>query len=195
MQRMTMIVALIASSLAACNAPDPAPPATADSAPQSTPATSAAPPPAAEPAPETVQMPAPAASVDTAGEQQVNASIDSLLGDHARYEPVIRGFQKAVSGGDKAAVAALVRYPFRASIAGKNVVIANAGAFVQRYDQIVTPQIADAIGKQSYADLMVNYQGVMFGSGQAWITGICDKGSKDCESFAVKVVTIQPGAE
>ena len=199
MQRTTMVAALIALGLAACSPPDPAPPATADGAPPPAPAAPAAPSPAPEPAPtrapETAQTPTPAASVDTAGEQQVNASIDSLLGDHTRYEPVIRGFQKAVVDGDKAAVAALVRYPISARIAGKDVVIANADAFVKRYDEIVTPKIADAIGKQNYADLMVNYKGVMFGSGEAWITGICDKGSKDCERFTVKVVTIQPGAQ
>lgn len=197
MQRNAMIAVLIACGLAACSAPDPAP--STDSAPPPVPATSAAPPPPAEPAstpaPEPAQTPPPAAGIDAAGEQRVNASIDRLLGDHARYEPVIRGFQKAVVDGDKAAVAALVRYPIAARIAGKDVAIADADAFVQRYDEIVTPKIADAIGKQNYADLMVNYKGVMFGSGEAWITGICDKGSKDCERFTVKVVTIQPGAQ
>ena len=136
---------------------------------------------------------APAAGADSAGEKAVNDSIDASLGDHTQYEPVIRGFQTAVANGEKNEIAAMVLYPFTATIDGKKQEIKDAAAFVADYDKIVTPDIAKVIRDQKYADLFVNYKGVMFGEGQAWINGICTKDSKNCEKFDVKVVTIQPG--
>jgi len=123
----------------------------------------------------------------------VNASIDKLLGDHARYEAVIEAYRKAVADGDKAAVAALVDYPIEVDIEGKKTSIKDPAAFVQDYDKIVTPAIAHAIEVQKYSDLLVNGQGVMLGSGETWINGVCKEGSADCSEFEVKVVTIQPG--
>ena len=122
----------------------------------------------------------------------VNQSIDQLLGDHAKYEPVIRAFQKAVAAKDAAAVAALVEYPLKVKLGGKSASIANAREFVAHYGEIVTPAMASAIASQPYGKLFVNYQGVMFGSGEAWINGICKDAA--CKQFDVKVVTLQPGA-
>lgn len=120
----------------------------------------------------------------------VNARIDSVLGDHARYEQVATAFQSAVAAGDRDAVAALVAYPFTAHVGGRKLAIADADAFVARYDDIVTPTIADVIAGQQYADLFVNAKGVMFGNGEAWINGSC----KDvaCSDVDVRVVAIQP---
>ena len=133
--------------------------------------------------------PLPVASDNTA----VNASIDRVLGDHAKYQAVIGAYQKAVTDGDKAAVAALVKYPFAATIDGKKTSIPDAMAFVGHYDQIITPAIASVISAQQYPQLMVSGKGVMFGSGETWINGICAPGSTDCSEFDVKVIAIQPG--
>lgn len=120
----------------------------------------------------------------------VNQSIDDLLGNHERYQAVIQQFQKAVADNDAASVASLVNYPFTATIDGKRIKIADRQAFVQQYDKIVTPAIAAAITQQKYSQLMVNYKGVMFGSGEAWINGICK--DKACKQVDVRVVAIQP---
>lgn len=120
----------------------------------------------------------------------VNAAIDAVLGDHAKYEQAIVAFQSAVTGKDRAAVAALVDYPFTAHIDGGTVKIADAAAFVARYEGIVTPEITDVITKQAYADLFVNDKGVMFGNGEAWINGICKDTA--CKDVDVRVVAIQP---
>lgn len=133
---------------------------------------------------------APVLEDDTA----VNASIDRLLGDHAKYQAVIEAYQQAVTRGDKAAVAALVDYPIQVDIDGSKTAIRDASAFVQDYDRIITPAIARTIEAQKYSELMVNSQGVMFGKGETWINGVCSKGRADCGEFEVKVVTIQAGA-
>lgn len=187
---------LAAILLSACDKPAPAPvaPAAADVPSSAAPAAEPAPPPAA---PETAAAtpeaaaPAPAAASDPAADKATDDAIDSNLGDHARYRDVIERFQKAVADKDAGAVAALVYYPFGATIDGKTLVIKDPAGFVAHYDKIVTPPIADAIVKQKYADMFVNYKGVMFGSGEAWVNGICKDNA--CKVFDVKVVTIQPG--
>ena len=158
---------------------------------------------------ETVSAPLPTApAVDTApveadgtaiapaidDDTVVNASIDRLLGDHAKYQAVIQAYQQAVTRSDKAAVAALVEYPIKVDLGGSKVVIRDSAAFVRDYDKIVTRAIARTIEAQRYSELMVNSKGVMFGNGQTWINGVCKQGSADCSEFEVKVVAIQAGA-
>ena len=189
MNKILLGVALASLLLGGCNKP----------ADTSAPESSAAEMPAA-PASDTSATPAPASAAPEpsvasaeAGDKAIDDAIDTLLGDHAKYRAVIDAYQKAVAAGDKEAVAALVDYPFSATIDGKRTPIKNAAGFVENYDKIVTPAIASAIKAQKYSELMVNGKGVMFGSGQTWINGICKKGSADCSEFEVKVVAIQPG--
>lgn len=124
-------------------------------------------------------------------DQAVNDAIDEALGDHTKYQAVIRQFQQAVAAKDAATVAGLVDYPIGVDINGKNTVIRDEKTFIAKYDQFMTPEISKAIVETKYSDLFVNYKGVMFGNGQAWINGIC-KDSK-CDAFDVKVVTLQSG--
>ena len=119
----------------------------------------------------------------------VNAQIDKVLGNHARYETTINAFQQAVAAGSKEDVAAFVRYPIRVSIDGKAATISSSGAFISNYDAIMTPNIVGAIKAQKYEDLLVNSQGVMFGNGQAWLVGICL--DRKCRQSVVKVITLQ----
>ena len=164
---------------------------------------------AVAPAPATIDAPAtsseaPAASSEattpasevtptavSATDQAVNDSIDSNLGDHTRYQAVIQQLQAAVAAGDAAKVAALAQYPFSVDIGGKATVLKNEQEFVARYQEFMTPDISKAIVDTKYADLFVNYKGVMFGNGQAWINGICK--DDQCKAFDVKLVTLQHG--
>jgi len=122
-------------------------------------------------------------------EDAVNASIDNVLGDHALYQKTIEALQQGVKNHDAKAVAALVSYPIKIRVKGTEKTIKSADQFVAQYDAIMIPQIADAVARQSYSDLFVNYQGVMFGNGQVWVNGICK--DKACTTVDVKVVTIQ----
>ncbi len=126
-----------------------------------------------------------------ADDKRVDAAIDRVLGDHRKYRVVIDAYQKAVVAGDKLAVAELVRYPLQVTIDGNRNSIKDAAGFVQHYAQIITPDIARVVEEQQYSELMVNQQGVMFGNGETWISGICKPGSADCSEFEVKVITIQ----
>lgn len=179
-------VAAAAVMLAACtpaeaptDIPAPATGAAASSQPPSSPVTTT------QPSSTAASMPA-----DTSDHAEVNATIDRLLGPHEAFEKVIETFRQAVGSKDAGAVAALVQYPLKATIDGRQATIADADDFVQRYDAIVTPAMAETIAAQKYADLFVNQQGVMFGDGQAWINGICQDAT--CKDLQIRVVTLQP---
>ena len=174
----TPIAALAVLWLAACT---PATPDPAASTPEATPAGSVA-----------DAVPAAPASVAEVVDDPlaVNQAIDEVLGDHVRYEAVIRQLQRAVAANDTAAVAALVNYPFVTVRDGESLRVADAEAFVREYDRIMTPPIAEAIKRQRYSELMVNYKGVMFGNGEAWVNGICKDDA--CKDVDVRVVALQP---
>ena len=174
----TPIAALAVLWLAACT---PATPDPAASTPEATPAGSVA-----------DAVPAAPASVAEVVDDPlaVNQAIDEVLGDHVRYEAVIRQLQRAVAANDTAAVAALVNYPFVTVRDGESLRVADAEAFVRDYDRIMTPPIAEAIKRQRYSELMVNYKGVMFGNGEAWVNGICRDDA--CKNVDVRVVALQP---
>lgn len=174
----TPIAALAVLWLAACT---PATPDPAASTPEATPAGSVA-----------DAVPAAPASVAEVVDDPlaVNQAIDEVLGDHVRYEAVIRQLQRAVVANDTAAVAALVNYPFVTVRDGESLRVADAEAFVREYDRIMTPPIAEAIKRQKYSQLMVNYKGVMFGNGEAWVNGICKDDA--CKDVDVRVVALQP---
>ena len=174
----TPIAALAVLWLAACT---PATPDPAASTPEATPAGSVA-----------DAVPAAPASVAEVVDDPlaVNQAIDEVLGDHVRYEAVIRQLQRAVAANDTAAVAALVNYPFVTVRDGESLRVADAEAFVREYDRIMTPPIAEAIKRQKYSQLMVNYKGVMFGNGEACVNGICKDDA--CKDVDVRVVALQP---
>lgn len=129
------------------------------------------------------------ASPAVAQESATMTRIDDILGDHAKYDPVIKDLQDGVRAQDAKLVAALVNYPITVTISGKQVVIPTAADFAARYDEIITPDIAKAVVDQKYDNLFVNAQGIMFGDGQVWINGVCRDAA--CQQMDPKVVTIQ----
>lgn len=194
------IAAALPLSIAGCGQDRAAPAEPASTSPATAPSAAQADAPAAtvapaagvsdDAAPDAARAGPMDAPAEPDGHAAVNARIDNVLGDHAPYERAVLAFRAAVQAGDRAAVAAMVAYPFTAHLDRGEVRIADAAAFVARYDDIVTPAIARAIGDQRYADLFVNHRGVMFGNGEAWINGACADAA--CAHPDVRVVAIQP---
>ncbi|MCS4281640.1 hypothetical protein [Stenotrophomonas rhizophila] len=126
------------------------------------------------------------AAPTSAGTRDVRQRIDQVLGDSAQYETVFNAFQKAVNGGDRAAVVEEVRFPLNIANGAK---ITGPGEFQRNYERILTPAVRKAIAAQKFDDVMVNQQGVMIGDGQVWLNGTCL--DQACSRTEVKVVTIQ----
>jgi hypothetical protein len=126
--------------------------------------------------------------------QDFDQSVRELFGDDPeRYRAVIEGFQAAVRDGDGATAAGFVEYPIEVEVAGDKRIVRDAADFAAHFAEIVTPEIAAAVEDQPLAEMMVNYQGVMLGQGEVWVSGICRDPA--CETSEVKVVAIQPVAE
>ena len=125
-----------------------------------------------------------------ADDAAMNKAVDAALGDHTAYRTLIDTLQTAIKAHDAAGVAALVAYPIGVTIKGKKITIKTAKDFVAHYEDIVTPAIAAAVQDQPYADMMVNWQGIMLGRGEIWVNGICPDSA--CKTYTARVVTIQP---
>lgn len=117
-------------------------------------------------------MAAGAVSVNAQTAAEVDSSLDALFGAHQPYHQFFEHLQKAVAADDKAAVAALVDYPFQARINGKAVKLRDAAHFVADYDKIVTAKVKHAVAGQTYETLFANWQGVMIGDGEVWFSGV-----------------------
>ena len=121
--------------------------------------------------------------------EDVNGSIEIVLGDHTRFEEAFAALQTAVTDEDYEAVAALVSYPITVRSTEEELAVETPEAFAEHYDAIMTEEIIDAVVRQSYETLFVNGEGIMFGDGQIWMSGVCADDA--CENWTVKVITIQ----
>lgn len=194
-----IVVSLITLlALAACKPATESQPKAADAAANpdmavTPPATDTVAEPAAQPITDThggAAAPTPQAQGETDDHSNVNQTIGQVLGDPAPYEKAILTFQQAVAQKDAATVASLIDFPFKTRVEDQPATIKDSSEFIAKYGQIVTPQMAEAITQQRYSDLFVNQKGVMFGSGQAWLNGVC-KDDK-CEKVEVRVAALQP---
>jgi len=111
--------------------------------------------------------------------EAVNERIETLHGSAKTFEVAFEVLQERVAAGDAETVAALVSYPLVVSIDGERVSIDGESEFAERYDDIITRQIAEVITGQDYAELFVNQDGVMFGNGEVWMRPFCT--DRTCE--------------
>lgn len=122
-------------------------------------------------------------------EAEMDDQIDRVLGDHAAFHDALMAIQSAVASEDAEAVAEYIPIDTPINIDGDEVTYASPEEFVAAYPDIVTPEVVDAIEGQTYETLFVNQQGVMIGSGEVWLGGICR--DEACASFDVKITAIQ----
>ncbi len=102
----------------------------------------------------------------------VDATLDGLFGEHAPYAAFLAALRKAVAAGDRHAVAGMVSYPLTAHAGGHAVTVRDARQFAAQWDRIMTPAVVAAIGRQDYATLFANDEGVMIGDGQVWFAAV-----------------------
>ncbi|MEL1265887.1 hypothetical protein [Pseudoxanthomonas putridarboris] len=141
---------------------------------------------------------APAApAADTEGAASPDADVDKqiqdLLGDPGPFRDVFDRLQQAVKADDRKAVAALVDYPLTVRPKGGPArAIHDQEAFVAHWDTIMTEEVRKAVLEQKYAELFVNWRGVMVGSGQVWMNAICQDDA--CAESTVRIAGINPDA-
>jgi hypothetical protein len=127
---------------------------------------------------------APVAHADS----DINATLDSLYGEHQPYEDFFNALKQAVAAKDKQTVAGMVSYPFKTKVSGKSLTIRATPDFVARYDAIFTSKVVSAIEQQSYDSLFARDIGVMIGQGEVWFTGVCQ--DNQCKQRTVKIIAV-----
>lgn len=119
----------------------------------------------------------------------VDQAITDNLGDPAQFQVAFDAIQQAVVDDDPEALAEWVSFPINVKMGDKAVTLDDADAFVAAYPALFSKGIKDAVINQKFEDLFVNYQGLMFGNGQIWMSGICK--NDDCETVDARIITIQ----
>ena len=98
----------------------------------------------------------------------------------AEFEKAFLTLQAAVSANDRGKVVDFVLYPLRVNgwlgeATGKATVqFTTRQEVMGNFDDIFTTRVKEALVKQKVGDLFVNWQGVMVGKGEAWLS-ISDK--------------------
>jgi hypothetical protein len=90
----------------------------------------------------------------------------------AKLEPFFEQVKTAVTEGDAKHVAELIEYPIFAKVGGHRILIPNKAVFEKNGDEILSEKVKKAARAQSFSGVVCNYQGVMFGEGEIWISKI-----------------------
>ena len=93
----------------------------------------------------------------------------------------------ATKRDDKTALSRLVQYPLRIHALDRASTIATAVAFRKAYPLIFNQRVKDAIEAQRFDDVLVSYRGIMIGNGEAWISGITERGRS---KPTIKIISI-----
>ena len=93
----------------------------------------------------------------------------------AEFEAAFLALQAALAANDRNKVADSILYPLRVNgwideVSGKGAKQFNRQEVMGNYDEIFSDQVKEAFARQKTADLFVNWQGVMVGKGEAWLS-------------------------
>jgi hypothetical protein len=80
----------------------------------------------------------------------------------------LAGLQRAVGVGDRASVAAMIRYPLRVNGVKGLHWITTPAQMLRHYTAIMTPHMKASISTQRAECLFANWQGVMIDNGEVW---------------------------
>lgn len=124
-----------------------------------------------------------------ADEAETDRQIENLLGDPADYKELFYAFQSAVAEGKAEIAVSLVSYPITISIGGEDATFENEAQLLENYNDVFTDKIVNIVRSQDYGQAFVNSEGLMFGDGEVWISGVCEDSA--CNNSLPRVITIQ----
>ena len=89
--------------------------------------------------------------------------------------------QKALSNDDIETLANMISFPLRQPIG-----IKTKEDFIQNYEKIFTAEVKEVVQKQKFKDLFCNYQGVMIGDGEVWMSAL----AYGQDEVTIKITTV-----
>ena len=118
-------------------------------------------------------------------DESVESRIEHVAGLTAsEVRKLLEDLKKRTASRNARATCALVIYPLR--ITGgtiKTIAECEAG-----FDHIFNTKVTAAIKSQRFEQLFVNWQGVMVGSGEVWISGVCP--DKACRTHSLGIINV-----
>ena len=121
-----------------------------------------------------------------------NPFVVTRIENAAKNEKSFAGLQTAVAANNRSKVADFILYPLRVNgwrdeLKGKGTYqFETRQDLLDHYDEIFTPQVKTAIIQQKTGNLFVNWQGVMVGKGEAWLS-ISEKEPRRYGIFAINL--------
>ncbi|MGH7154001.1 MAG: hypothetical protein ACREF3_08715, partial [Acetobacteraceae bacterium] len=95
------------------------------------------------------------------------------ISNPAHVTQFLARLQHAMAAGDRASVAAMVRYPLTVyPMKGQPMTYRNAASLMANYARIFTPEIKAAVAAARPYNLFARDQGVMIGNGEIWMNEI-----------------------
>ena len=115
-------------------------------------------------------------SFSAAAEVPENRYAAAGIENAAEFEAAFSALQAAVAANDKGKVADSVFLPLRVSgwtdenSNKSSLQVSSRQELMDKYDEIFTAQVKEAFARQKIAELFVNWQGVMVGKGEVWLS-------------------------
>jgi hypothetical protein len=119
---------------------------------------------------------------------EVNQRIDTILGPHEVYQTATETIQKALVEQDVQAIAGYIPFGENIFVNGGEEIIADEADLAARFDELFNARVIDSVVNQAYEDLLVKDDGIMFGRGELWISGVCVDDT--CEDVFVNITAI-----
>jgi len=117
----------------------------------------------------------------------------AMFGESAK--PIIVYFlaiQDCVRNDDRIGLAGMILYPISLyTNSQQKIELRNEKNFIAHYYQIASTKWKQTVLEQDPAELFMNWQGVMIGSGEIWFSPVCI-GEGDCGKTKLFIISINP---
>jgi hypothetical protein len=91
----------------------------------------------------------------------------------------------ALGANNPAPLAALAHYPL-ATCQTFEQKISTPQEFIQAYPTLMDEETRQRLYEQKPEDLGISYRGVMFGTGEIWVSGLCTPDQTICAVYIIK---------
>jgi len=119
----------------------------------------------------------------------VDKKIDDVLGGpHEIYATAIKTIETAVANRDLQTIAGYVSFGDPIKVDGQDVTLNDLDDLTAKFDTLFPAKVIDAVTNQKYEALMVSANGIMFGDGELWISGVCDDDA--CKNPFINITAI-----
>lgn len=114
------------------------------------------------------------------GEDEVASQIETMHGGLGAFNEAFDRLTQAMANGDAEAIAQLSEYPLLVHANGETYDVQSGADVIENFETLVSEETRSIVANQSYADLFVNGDGVMFGDGSVWMHKVCE--DDDCQN-------------